>query len=155
MRAKVKWPCRILRRIFGLPKSVYRGLKKDHERLLAAFELVNLYQHRKRLAPPRAKCLCRPEIGLQRQNLPVNIAHSAASCTAVSTKLLTQFFEVKNYDLCRSSLGNRHRNRACWNTFHPRRVDAFYDVIVGCPFQDCVVDVRRESIDRRVQKGVS
>lgn len=72
-------------------KVRYRGLKKDHERLLAAFELVNLYQHRKRLAPPRAKCLCRPEIGLQRQDLPVNIAHSAASCTAVSTKLLTQF----------------------------------------------------------------
>jgi hypothetical protein len=27
----------------------YRGLKKSHEWLLAAFALVNLYQHRKRL----------------------------------------------------------------------------------------------------------
>jgi IS5 family transposase len=47
----VEWPFRILKRVFGLTKVRYRGLKKNHEWLLAAFALINLYQHRKRLAP--------------------------------------------------------------------------------------------------------
>jgi transposase, IS5 family len=51
VRSKVEWPFRILKRIFGFTKVRYRGLKKNHEWLLAAFALVNLYQHRKRLAP--------------------------------------------------------------------------------------------------------
>src|SRR5271155_1779979 len=51
VRAKVEWPFRILKRVFGFTKVRYRGLKKNHEWLLAAFALVNLYQHRKRLAP--------------------------------------------------------------------------------------------------------
>jgi IS5 family transposase len=49
MRSKVEWPFRILKRVFGYNKVRYRGLKKNHEWLLAAFALVNLYQHRKRL----------------------------------------------------------------------------------------------------------
>jgi IS5 family transposase len=49
VRSKVEWPFRILKRIFGFTKVRYRGLKKNHEWLLAAFALVNLYQHRKRL----------------------------------------------------------------------------------------------------------
>jgi transposase, IS5 family len=49
VRSKVEWPFRILKRIFGYTKVRYRGLKKNHEWLLAAFALVNLYQHRKRL----------------------------------------------------------------------------------------------------------
>jgi IS5 family transposase len=51
VRAKVEWPFRILKRVFNYTKVRYRGLKKNHEWLLAAFALVNLYQHRKRLAP--------------------------------------------------------------------------------------------------------
>ena len=51
VRAKVEWPFRILKRIFGFTKVRYRGLKKNHEWLLTAFALVNLYQHRKRLIP--------------------------------------------------------------------------------------------------------
>jgi IS5 family transposase len=51
VRAKVEWPFRILKRIFGLTKVRYRGLKKNHEWLLAGFALVNLYRHRRRLAP--------------------------------------------------------------------------------------------------------
>jgi hypothetical protein len=51
VRSKVEWPFRILKRVFGYTKVRYRGLKKNHEWLLAAFALVNLYQHRKRLAP--------------------------------------------------------------------------------------------------------
>ena len=51
VRSKVEWPFRILKRVFGLTKVRYRGLKKNHEWLLAAFALINLYQHRKRLAP--------------------------------------------------------------------------------------------------------
>jgi IS5 family transposase len=51
VRSKVEWPFRILKRIFGFTKVRYRGLKKNHEWLLTAFALVNLYQHRKRLAP--------------------------------------------------------------------------------------------------------
>jgi IS5 family transposase len=47
VRSKVE---RILKRIFGFTKVRYRGLKKNHEWLLAAFALVNIYQHRKRLA---------------------------------------------------------------------------------------------------------
>ena len=50
-RFKVEWPFRILKRVFGYTKVRYRGLKKNHDWLLAAFALVNLYQHRKRLAP--------------------------------------------------------------------------------------------------------
>jgi transposase, IS5 family len=49
VRSKVEWPFRILKRVFGYTKVRYRGLKKNHEWLLAAFALVNLYQHRNRL----------------------------------------------------------------------------------------------------------
>ena len=49
VRAKVEWPFRILKRVFGYTKVRYRGIKKNHEWLLTAFALVNLYQHRKRL----------------------------------------------------------------------------------------------------------
>ena len=49
VRAKVEWPFRILKRVFGFTKVRYRGLKKNHEWLCAAFALVNLYLHRKRL----------------------------------------------------------------------------------------------------------
>lgn len=54
VRAKVEWSFRILKRVFGFIKVRYRGLKKNHEWLCAAFALVNLYQHRNRLAPQRA-----------------------------------------------------------------------------------------------------
>jgi IS5 family transposase len=54
VRAKVEWPFRILKRVFGFVKVRYRGLRKNHEWLCAAFALVNLYQHRNRLAPQRA-----------------------------------------------------------------------------------------------------
>jgi IS5 family transposase len=54
VRAKVEHPFRILKRVFGFTKVRYRGMKKNHEWLCAAFALVNLYQHRNRLAPQRA-----------------------------------------------------------------------------------------------------
>jgi IS5 family transposase len=54
VRAKVEHPFRILKRVFGFTKVRYRGLKKNHEWLCAAFALVNLYQHRNRLAPQTA-----------------------------------------------------------------------------------------------------
>jgi IS5 family transposase len=54
VRAKVEWPFRVLKRVFGFTRVRYRGLKKNHEWLCAAFALVNLYQHRKRLAPQGA-----------------------------------------------------------------------------------------------------
>ena len=54
VRSKVEWPFRILKRVFGFVKVRYRGLKKNHEWLLAAFALVNLYQHRRRLATTAA-----------------------------------------------------------------------------------------------------
>jgi IS5 family transposase len=50
VRAKVEWPFRILKRVFGFTKVRYRGLKKNHEWLCAGFALANLYHHRKRLA---------------------------------------------------------------------------------------------------------
>jgi IS5 family transposase len=50
VRAKVEWPFRVLKRVFGFTKVRYRGLKKNHEWLCAGFALVNLYQNRKRLA---------------------------------------------------------------------------------------------------------
>ncbi len=50
VRAKVEWPFRILKRVFGHTKVRYRGLKKNHEWLCAAFAAVNIYQHRRRLA---------------------------------------------------------------------------------------------------------
>jgi IS5 family transposase len=49
VRSKVRWPLRILKRVFGFTKVPYRGLKNNHEWLLASFALVNLCQHRKRL----------------------------------------------------------------------------------------------------------
>ena len=54
IRAKVEHPFRILKRVFGYTKVRYRGLKKNHEWLCAAFALVNLYQHRNRLVPQGA-----------------------------------------------------------------------------------------------------
>ena len=51
VRARVEWPFRILKRVFNYTKVRYRGIKKNHEWLLTAFALVNLYQHRKRLDP--------------------------------------------------------------------------------------------------------
>jgi IS5 family transposase len=50
VRAKVEHPFRILKRIFGFTKVRYRGIWKNHQWLCAAFALVNLYQHRNRLA---------------------------------------------------------------------------------------------------------
>jgi IS5 family transposase len=49
VRSKVEWPFRVLKRVFGFVKVRYRGLKKNHEWLLAAFAAANIYQHRKRL----------------------------------------------------------------------------------------------------------
>lgn len=54
VRAKVEHPFRILKRVFGLTKVRYRGIWKNHQRLCAAFALVNLYQHRNGLVPQRA-----------------------------------------------------------------------------------------------------
>jgi IS5 family transposase len=51
VRAKVEHLFRILKRVFGFVKVRFRGLKKNHDHLCAAFALVNLYMHRKRLAP--------------------------------------------------------------------------------------------------------
>lgn len=50
VRAKVEHPFRILKRVFGFVKVRFRGLKKNHSHLCAAFALVNMYMHRKRLA---------------------------------------------------------------------------------------------------------
>jgi IS5 family transposase len=50
VRAKVEFPFRILKRVFGFDKTRYRGIAKNHNRLCANFALVNLYLHRKRLA---------------------------------------------------------------------------------------------------------
>ena len=49
VRAKVEWPFRVLKRVFGFTKMRYRGLKKNHEWLLAGFALANVYKNRKRL----------------------------------------------------------------------------------------------------------
>jgi transposase, IS5 family len=51
IRAKVEHPFRILKRVFGFVKVRFRGLKKNHDHLCAAFALANLYLHRKRLVP--------------------------------------------------------------------------------------------------------
>ena len=50
VRARVEWPFRVLKRVFGFTKVRYRGLKKNHHWLCAAFAAINVYQHRKRLA---------------------------------------------------------------------------------------------------------
>jgi transposase, IS5 family len=50
VRARVEHPFRILKRVFGFEKVRFRGLKKNHDHLCAAFALVNLYLQRKRLA---------------------------------------------------------------------------------------------------------
>ena len=50
VHAKVEWPFRVLKRVFGFTKVRYRGLKKNHEWLCAAFAAINIYQHRQRLA---------------------------------------------------------------------------------------------------------
>ena len=55
VRAKVEWPFRVIKRVFGFVKTRYRGLKKNHEWLCAAFASQNIYMHRKRLARLAAK----------------------------------------------------------------------------------------------------
>jgi IS5 family transposase len=54
VRARVEWSFRISKRVFHYTKVRYRGIKKNHEWLLTAFGLVNLYQHRKWLDPTGA-----------------------------------------------------------------------------------------------------
>jgi IS5 family transposase len=54
VRAKVEWPFRILKRVFGFTGVRYRGLKKNHDWICASFALVHLYQNRKRLVLRRA-----------------------------------------------------------------------------------------------------
>jgi IS5 family transposase len=49
VRARVEWPFRILKRVFGYTRVRYRGIVKNHHWHLAGFALVNLYLHRKRL----------------------------------------------------------------------------------------------------------
>ena len=49
IRDKVEHFCRILKRVFGFLKVRFRGLKENHDHLCAAFALVNVYMHRKRL----------------------------------------------------------------------------------------------------------
>jgi len=51
VRAKVEWPFRILKRVFGYTKVRYRGIVKNHHWHLVAFALVNVYMNRKRLVP--------------------------------------------------------------------------------------------------------
>lgn len=50
VRAKVEWPFRVLKRVFGFTRVRYRGLKKNHEWLCAAFASINIYQRRRKLA---------------------------------------------------------------------------------------------------------
>jgi IS5 family transposase len=66
VRAKVEWPFRILKRVFKYTKVRYRGIRKNHEWLLTAFALVNLYQHRKQLVPQAAWCVRRPATASRR-----------------------------------------------------------------------------------------
>jgi IS5 family transposase len=54
VRSKVEHAFRILKCTFGFTKVRYRGISKNHQWLCAAFALINLYQHRNRLAPQRA-----------------------------------------------------------------------------------------------------
>jgi IS5 family transposase len=49
VRAKVEWPFRIVKRVFGFTTVRYRGLKKNPQWLCTAFALANLYKSRKRL----------------------------------------------------------------------------------------------------------
>jgi IS5 family transposase len=65
VRAKMEWPFRILKRIFGYTRVRYRGILKNHHWHLAAFALVNLYQHRKRLAPLGGVVCLEADHGLQ------------------------------------------------------------------------------------------
>lgn len=44
-----EWPLRIFKRVFGFTKVCYRGLKKNHEWLCAAFALAYIYKHRRQL----------------------------------------------------------------------------------------------------------
>jgi IS5 family transposase len=50
VRAKVEWPLRIVKRVFGFTKVRHRGLKKNHQWMCAGCALANLYKNRKRLA---------------------------------------------------------------------------------------------------------
>jgi hypothetical protein len=42
VRAKVEWPFRVLNRVFGFTKVRYRGLRKNHEWLCAAFASISI-----------------------------------------------------------------------------------------------------------------
>ena len=53
MRCKVGHPCRIAKNIFGFQKAVYRGLRKNLNRLPVLFASANLYMlARAALYPP-------------------------------------------------------------------------------------------------------
>ena len=49
-RWKVEYPYYILKRIFGINRCIYKGLKKNANRFITGLALVNLYMFRERLA---------------------------------------------------------------------------------------------------------
>jgi len=51
VRWKVEYPFYIVKRIFGCDKAIYRGVKKNGDRMDMAFASANLYMFRHRLLP--------------------------------------------------------------------------------------------------------
>jgi IS5 family transposase len=57
-RARGEHAFLIVKRLWGFAKVRYRGLAKNTTRLFTALALANLYLLRRRLMPPRGRCLC-------------------------------------------------------------------------------------------------
>jgi len=51
VRWKVEYPFYVVKRIFGCDKAIYRGIKKNGDRMDMAFASANLYMFRHRLVP--------------------------------------------------------------------------------------------------------
>jgi len=86
VRAKVEWPFRILKRVFGFTRVRYRGLKKNHEWLPAAFALVNLYQHRKRVHRKQLRLRT-----INRNLCPFRLTHSGDTPLAIKAAPILPF----------------------------------------------------------------
>ncbi len=105
VRARVEWPFRILKRVFGYTKVRYRGIGKNQHSHLAAFALVNVYLHRKRLlkmlpalTPQAASCLCWPKTGPRRRRLRRVAERKADNIEATARQIISRrriFFSRK------------------------------------------------------------
>ncbi len=113
VRAKVEWPFRILKRVFGYTKVRYRGIVKNHHWHLAAFALVNLLPTSQAadsavgpaggvVSPGAGKRLPQTQNAVAQSTFTLEIAAGMRNC---SRKTASNLQHGEYQDLIRGSIG--------------------------------------------------